>query len=66
MLNELTKLKGRQRIFRASREGKFGDEYLPTAEKLTLKACAQVMMLIDDRAAAGSTAAWAKYWGSRG
>ena len=46
--DELVKLKGRQRIFRASREGKFGDEYLPTAEKLTLKAGAQVMMLNND------------------
>ena len=62
---ELAKLKGRQRIFMASREGKFGDEYLPTAEKLTLKVGAQVMMLNNDTRAAGSTAAWAKYWGSR-
>jgi len=45
---ELTKLRGRRRIFRALREGKFGDEYLPTAAELTLKVGAQVMMLNND------------------
>lgn len=45
---ELTKLRGKSRTFKALREGKFGDEYLPTAEELTLKVGAQVMMLNND------------------
>lgn len=35
--------------FDAVKEGKFGSEYMPTAEKLRLKTGAQVMMLNNDR-----------------
>jgi ATP-dependent DNA helicase PIF1 len=45
---QLKKLKGRPRTFMGTREGDFGDEYLPTAIELQVKAGAQIMMLNND------------------
>ena len=45
---ELARLKGKLRTFKAYRDGKFSDDYLPTAEELMVKAGAQVMMLNND------------------
>ena len=45
---QLAKLKGRPYIFTGVIEGEFGNEYLPTAVELQVKAGAQVMMLNND------------------
>jgi ATP-dependent DNA helicase PIF1 len=45
---QLKKLKGKQHSFLGTREGEFGDEYLPTQVELNVKSGAQVMMLTND------------------
>jgi ATP-dependent DNA helicase PIF1 len=45
---QLKKLRGQPRIFVGTREGDFGDEYLPTAVELQVKTGSQIMMLNND------------------
>lgn len=45
---QLARLKGRERTFKAEIEGEFGKEYLPTGNVLKLKKGAQVMMINND------------------
>ena len=45
---ELAKLKGKLHTFKATMDGKFSDDSLPTSEELMVKAGAQVMLLNND------------------
>ncbi len=45
---QLAKLKGRLHTFTASIQGRFGNEYLPTATDLQIKVGAQIMMVNND------------------